>query len=353
MAETPTPPTRRRPKYRTGDAHLDDAIDALVEQAGVEPDEDLVFEMVVSVLRMGREAADRGELKLVNAALKELRYAFHVFEPYTGTRKASMFGSARILPDSVEYETARLFGQKMVEAGWMVITGAGPGIMSAGLEGAGAENSFGVNILLPFEATASDVIIGDPKLINFKYFFTRKLTFMKESDGFVLLPGGYGTMDEAFELLTLMQTGRSPLVPVVMLDPPGSTYWDTWRDFIDRELLSRQLISPHDLDVFTITEDVDTAVDEITGFYDVYHSSRNVGRRLVLRLNRDIDDDVLARLNREFGDIVVGGAIERIDATPSEVDDDDVVDLPRIAFRFDRRSYSRLRHLIDVLNGRR
>jgi uncharacterized protein (TIGR00730 family) len=347
------PPSRRTPKYRTGDARLDEAIQELVQRGGVEPDEDLVFEMVVSVLRMGREAADRGELKLVNAALKELRYSFHVFEPYMDTRKASMFGSARILPESLEYDVARRFGEKIVEAGWMIITGAGPGIMSAGLEGAGSENSFGVNIVLPFEASASEFILGDPKLINFKYFFTRKLTFLKESHGFVLLPGGYGTMDEAFELLTLMQTGRSPLVPVVMLDLPGSTYWDTWRDFIERELLSRHLISPHDLDVFKITDDVDVAVDEITSFYDVFHSSRTVGRRLVLRLNRDIDDERLARLNREFGDIVASGAIERIDATPSEVDDDDVVDLPRLAFRFDRRNYSRLRHLIDVLNDRR
>jgi len=309
--------------------------------------------MIVSALRMGREAADRGELKLVNSALKELRYSFHVFEPYTGTRKVSMFGSARILPGSLEYDTARQFGQRMAEAGWMIITGAGPGIMSAGLEGAGTENSFGVNIVLPFESEASEFILGDPKLINFKYFFTRKLMFLKESHGFVLLPGGFGTMDEAFELLTLMQTGRSPLVPVVLLDPPGSTYWDTWREFVERELLSRNLISPHDLDVFIITEDVATAVDEITGFYDRFHSSRTVGRRLVLRLNRDIDDGVLRRLNTEFADVLESGVIERIHATPSEVEDDDVVDLPRLALRFDRRSYSRLRLLIDVLNGRR
>jgi uncharacterized protein (TIGR00730 family) len=346
-------PERRRPTYRTGDARLDAAIEALVEEARVEPDEDLVFEMVVSSLRLGREAADRGELKLLNSALKELRYAFHVFEPYTDTRKVSMFGSARIQPGSLEYEAAKDFGAAMADAGWMIITGAGPGIMAAGIEGATTERSFGVNIVLPFEAAASEFIIGDPKLINFKYFFTRKLMFLKESHGFALLPGGFGTMDEAFELLTLMQTGRSPLVPVVLLDPPGSTYWDTWREFVERELLSRTLISPHDLDLFCITDRVDTAVDEIAGFYTVYHSSRNVGRRLVLRLQRDIDDATLARLNAEFDDLLEAGTIERIDATPSEIEDDDVVDLPRLALRFDRRNYSRLRLLIDVINGRR
>ncbi|MDZ7731706.1 MAG: LOG family protein [Acidimicrobiia bacterium] len=343
----------RPPRYRTGDDELDATIARLVTASKVAPDEDLVFEMVTSALRMGREAADRGELKLVSAVLKELRYSFHVFEPYAHRRKLSMFGSARIRSGTPEYDDARDLGRMMAERDWMVITGAGPGIMAAGIEGAGAENSFGVNILLPFEASASEFIAGDPKLINFKYFFTRKLMFLKESHAFALLPGGFGTMDEAFELLTLMQTGRSPIVPVVLLDPPGSTYWETFRDFVRRELVDRSLVAASDLDLFLITENLDDAVDEVTGFYRNYHSARSVGRRLVLRMHEEPDDALVERLEDEFADIVESGPIERIDATPSEVEDDDVVDLHRLAFRFDRRSYSRLRHLIDVLNGRR
>jgi hypothetical protein len=340
-----------RPKYRTGETELDRLIEEVVAAARVEPDEDLVFEMVVSALRMGREAADRGELKLVSAALKELRYSFLVFEPYTGTRKVSIFGSARTETDSPSYDAARRFGAEMAQRGWMIITGAGPGIMAAGIEGAGAENSFGVNILLPFEAAASEFIAGDPKLINFKYFFTRKLMFLKESHGFALLPGGFGTMDEAFELLTLMQTGRAPIAPVVLLDPPGSTYWESWRAFVDRELRERQLIAADDLDLFLITDDVDEAVAEITGFYRRYHSSRYVGRRIVLRLNEKLPPGLLERLNAEFADILDAGEIEEVDATASEIDDGDEVDLPRIALRFNRRHFGRLRQLIDAINS--
>ncbi len=212
----------------------------------------------------------------------------------------------------------------------MVMTGAGPGIMQAGIEGAGAENSFGINIVLPFEADAASVIAGDPKLINFRYFFTRKLAFMKESHGFALLPGGFGTMDESFELLTLMQTGKQPIAPIVLLDPPGGTYWDTWQDFVERELLDNRLISPADMSLVSLTDSVEDAVDEICGFYAVYHSARYVGQRLILRLSEDIDDDVLAELDREFADIVVKGGIERVDATESEVDDHDNVDLPPV-----------------------
>ena len=234
----------------------------------------------------------------------------------------------------------------------MVITGAGPGIMEAGIAGAGADRSFGVNIVLPFEQDATALIAGDPKLINYRYFFTRKLTFMKESQAFVLLPGGFGTMDEGFELLTLMQTGRTPIVPVVLLDQPGSTYWQAWLEFVRTELGGRGLISPDDLSMVRLTQDLDEAVDEICGFYSTYHSMRFVGRRLVLRLHHEIDDDVLAGIGRDFADIVTSGGFERVAASSSEVDDDDVVDLPRLAFRFDRSSYHRLRRLIDRINGR-
>lgn len=342
----------RRARYRTGNDALDRRIAELVEAAGVTRDADLVFESIVSAVRMGREAVDRGDLKLVNAALKELRYSFLVFEPYESVPKVSIFGSARLTHDDPAYEVARDFGHAIAEQGWMVITGAGPGIMEAGIEGAGAEHAFGVNIVLPFESEASPLIAGDPKLINFRYFFTRKVTFMKESKAFALLPGGFGTMDEAFELLTLMQTGRSPLAPVVLLAPEGSTYWETWHHFVERELAGRRLISPDDLCLVRICPDVATAVGEVVGFYRTYHSSRFVGRRIILRLSRDLDDDELAELNREFADIVVSGSIERVGPAAPEIDDADHVELPRIGFTFDRVSYARLRRLIDRLNRR-
>lgn len=338
-------------RYRTGNEDLDTLIAALVEQAGIQRDRDLVFEMLVSVVRMGREAADRGDLKLVNAALKELRYSFLVFEPYATIPKVAIFGSARTRRDDPGYLLARDFGRAMAERDWMVITGAGPGIMEAGIEGAGADRAFGVNILLPFETEAAAVIAGDPKLINYRYFFTRKLTFMKESRAFALLPGGFGTMDEAFELLTLMQTGRTPIAPVVLIEPPGSTYWNDWRAFVRRDLAERGLINERDLDLVRIFDDPQAAVEEICRFYAVFHSQRFVGRRLVLRLHRAPDDDELDALSTEFADIIVAGRIERVTASPGEVEDHDVPHLPRIAFAFDRASFARLRQLIDRLNA--
>jgi uncharacterized protein (TIGR00730 family) len=339
-------------RYRTGSESLDQRIADLVAAAGITRDEDLVFEMLVSVVRMGREAADRGDLKLVNAALKELRYSFLVFEPYASVPKVSIFGSARIRRDDPAYLVAREFGRLMAERDWMVVTGAGPGIMEAGIEGAGAERAFGVNIVLPFEQEASPLIAGDPKLINYRYFFTRKITFMKESKAFALLPGGFGTLDEAFELLTLMQTGRSPICPVVLIEPEGSTYWGTFLDFVRTELTAkRSLIDDDDLCLVRRFDTVAAAVEEITHFYSRYHSSRMVGRRLVLRLSEPVDDATLDALNEEFADIVTAGRIERAEASPSEIEDGDVPDLPRLAFQFDRASYARLRRLIDRING--
>lgn len=342
----------RKARYRTGHDELDTQIADLLAAAGVSDNQDLVFEMVVSAIRMGRESADRGDLKLVNSALKELRYSFLVFEPYLGVPKVAIFGSARLTHDQPSYALARDFGRAMAEREWMVVTGAGPGIMEAGIEGAGPEHAFGVNIVLPFEQDASPLLAGDPKLINYRYFFTRKLTFMKESRAFALLPGGFGTMDEGFELLTLMQTGRSPIAPVVLLAEPGSTYWESWMAFVTDELGSRRLISDDDLNLVRVTHDVDEATEEICGFYSTFHSMRFVGRRLVLRLKRSLSSTELAGLDRDFADIVVTGGYDAVSASPSEVEDNDVPDLPRIAFRFDRMSYARLRRLIDRINGR-
>ena len=340
----------RLPSYRTKKPHINDAIEQLIDASGIQEDTELIFEMIVSALRLGYDDADRADLKLVNAALKELRYAFDTFAPYKASPKCTIFGSARIQPGDPAYEAAKQLGAAMAAHDWMVMTGAGPGIMAAGLEGAGAENSFGINIVLPFEASANEFIADDPKLINFRYFFTRKVAFMKETAGYAILPGGFGTMDEAFELLTLMQTGKSLLAPVVLLDPEGSTYWDRWRDFVAAELLEAKLISPADMDLFIITSSVEEAANEMVRFYSTYHSSRAVGQRLVVRLKREVSDDELTNLNTEFADIIEAGAIERIEATDSEVADNDHLDLHRIAFRFNRHGYARLRLLIDALN---
>jgi uncharacterized protein (TIGR00730 family) len=342
----------RLPRYRTGDAELDAAVAELVTRADATEHPDLVFELVVSALRLAQDRASRGDLKIANSALKEMRYAFHVFEPYRGQRKVAIFGSARTMPDDPLYEQARAFAEAMAARDWMVITGAGPGIMSAGIEGAGTENSFGVNIRLPFEASTSQFIADDPKLINFRYFFTRKLAFMKESHGFVLLPGGFGTMDEAFELLTLVQTGKSHPAPIVLLEVPGGTYWASWRDFVEKELEGRGLISPDDLGLVRVTDDVNDAVDEIEGFYSNYHALRFVDRALVLRLRKLPSEEELERLNQEFADIVTQGRIEVAQPSPAEIADHDHVELPRLRLRFDRTHWARLRRLIDALNGR-
>lgn len=341
----------RSSRYRTGSAELDAAILDLLAAAELTDDTDLLFELLVSAVRLGREQVTRGDRKLVNAALKEIRYALRVFAPYRTVRKCSIFGSARTPATHPAYLAAHRFAEAITARGWMIITGAGPGIMTAGLEGAGAENSFGVNIQLPFEQKASPVLGEDPKLVNFRYFFTRKLTFVKESHAICVAPGGFGTLDEAFEALTLMQTGKSYLMPMVLLDEPGGTYWEHLRHFVREELLAGGYIAPTDLDLFHVAYDPLDAVEHISAFYRTYHSMRRVGSRLVLRCNHPVGDDVVERLGREFADITVSGTVERVEASPSEVDDDDVVDLPRLAFRYDWHGYARLRAMIDALNA--
>ena len=338
------------PRYRTGDPEIDAEIAQLVAQVGGGRNDDLIFELIASAVRLARDGASRGDLKVANTTLKELRYAFYVFAPYRAARKASIFGSARTGPDDPLYDQARRLAAALAEREWMIITGAGPGIMTAGIEGAGVENAFGVTIRLPFEATTSEFLEGDPKLVNFRYFFTRKLTFVKESDGFALLPGGYGTLDEAFETLTLIQTGKAQPAPIVLLDVPGGTYWTHWLKFIEAELAGRAYISPEDLKLVYVTDDVDAAVDELTGFYANYHSMRFVEGNMVLRMHHAPDDDQLEALNEVFADIVVKGRIERAPATKIEIRDKDFPELDRVIFRFDRRSWARLRVMIDALN---
>jgi uncharacterized protein (TIGR00730 family) len=338
------------PRYRTGDAALDEEVAALVAKVSDPADADLIFELVASALRLATDAADRGDLKIANAALKEMRHAFHVFAPYRAAPKVAIFGSARTQPEDPLYVQTRELAAAMAALDWMVVTGAGPGIMEAGIEGAGAENAFGVSIQLPFETTTSQFIADDPKLINFRYFFTRKLEFIKESDAFVLLPGGFGTLDEAFELLTLLQTGKAQSAPVVMLDVPGGTYWRRWQEFVAEELQQTRYVSAEDHHLYCVTDSITTTVDEILGFYANYHSQRFVKGWLVLRMRTAPSAAELAALNREFADIITRGELEVISATPEEIADDDHVDLARVAFRFNRHGWARLRMLVDRLN---
>ena len=282
--------------------------------------------------------------------MKELRHAFRVFAPFESRRKVSVFGSARTKRDAPAWRQAFEFAKRMREHGWMTITGAGDGIMGAAQAGAGREAGFGVNIRLPWEQQANEVIAGDPKLINFRYFFTRKVMFVKESHAVALFPGGYGTHDEGFEALTLIQTGKCQVMPVVCVDAPGGSYWKDWQVWIERRLLGAGLIGPDDLRLFFVTDDVEAAVAEVTRFYANYHSSRFLGERLLLRLRHAPDADTLERLNREFADLLVGGPMELAPgALPQEAGEFE--ELPRLVFEFERRAVGRLRMLIDELNA--
>jgi uncharacterized protein (TIGR00730 family) len=332
----------------TGDPLVDERLREMV--SGLQPaDAQLVLEMMTSALALAKDPISRLDRKIANSALKEMRRAFDVFAPYRDVRKATIFGSSRTAKGRPEYALARDFSRTIADRGWMIVTGAGPGIMEAGHEGAGGSRSFGVNIILPFEATANPFIAGDPKLINFKYFFTRKLMFIKESDAFVLMPGGFGTLDEAFELLTLIQTGKSDLHPIVMLDVPGGTYWKSFDRYLREELLGYGYIDESDLNLFTYTDDIDEAVAEIEKFYRVYHSQRYVNNRLILRLNVAPTAEQLSGLSEEFADIL-DGPIRSVEASSGEIRDNDVVNLPRISLNFDRIHAGRLRCLVDRLN---
>jgi len=340
----------RLPRYRTGNAELDEKIAALLDATGVTRDRDQLFEIIATAVRLAGDGADRLDLKITNAALKEMRAAFRTFAPYRDVPKVTMFGSARTHPDDPLYEQARSMAKVLADHGWMVVTGAGPGIMAAGMEGAGRDMSFGVTIRLPFENEPNPVIAGDPKLVSMKYFFTRKLMLIKESRAFLCLPGGFGTLDEAFELLTLVQTGKSTPAPIVMLDVPNGTYWTHWREFVVDELAGRQLIADSDVDLFLVTDDVEAACDEIVGFYSNYDSMRYVGDRLVIRLARPPDAKTIEMLERDFADIALSGGFDVIAPLPEEIEDDDRLDKARIAFRFSRNHFARLRALIDALN---
>ncbi|MDP9006371.1 MAG: TIGR00730 family Rossman fold protein [Actinomycetota bacterium] len=338
------------PSYRTGDQAVDNQLVELLDRLGATRDRDQLLEILTSAVLLAGDEAQRLDLKITNAALKEMRAAFQMFAPYREVPKVTIFGSARTRPEDPLYAQTLSLATALARQGWMVVTGAGPGIMAAGMEGAGRERAIGVLIRLPFEGGANRFIQGDDKLIEMKYFFTRKLMLIKESAAFVALPGGFGTLDETFELLTLVQTGKAEPVPIVLLDTPGGGYWQAWQRFVDHEVAGNGMISRNDFSLYCITDSVDDAVAEIRGFYRNYHSLRYVGDRLVIRLRAAPTASELEMLSDAFAD-VVDGRIDRSGPFPPEISSDDHVDLPRVAMRFDRHGFARLRSLIDALNA--
>jgi hypothetical protein len=342
MAHRSKPPVDRELKRRVQD---------LIDYKGGGHNPDLVADIVENALRLLADVEERGDVRVIQTAIRELRYAFKLFAPYHGVRKVTLFGSARTPPTATEYRQAQEFARQIAAAGWMVITGAGPGIMQAGHEGAGPSRSFGANIRLPWEQAANPVIREDKKLITFKYFFTRKLTFVRHADAIALFPGGFGTMDEGYEALTLMQTGKSRIMPLVLIDAPGEAYWRAWDEHIRAYVLRNKFISPDDLHLYDITDSTEEAVRIITGFYRNYHSMRFVKELLVIRLHHAPSAAALKRLNRDFADIVTQPDIHATGPTPEELEDHQEPGRPRIAFGFNRRDYGRLRQLIERLNN--
>lgn len=311
---------------------------------------DLIEKIKESAEKLARDRTSRGDLKILSRTLTELRYAFKVFSPYRLCRKVTMFGSARTSPGRPAYHQAVQFAGAMAEHHWLVVTGAASGIMEAGHVGAGREHAMGLNIMLPFEQAANSVIAGDDKLVHMKYFFTRKLMFVKESHAICLLPGGFGTLDEGLEVLTLLQTGKRDMVPVVLLDEPGGDYWSEFQRFVNKSLLGRGMIDRNDLSLYRLTDRVEEAVDEILRFFRVYHSMRYVRKSLVLRLNRPLGEELLDGINTHFADILAHGRFTQGGPLSEEKDEPELADLPRMVFQFNRRDHGRLRQLIDCLN---
>jgi len=311
---------------------------------------DLLGEMMVTICRLSRDGCGRGELKVLNRALKELRYAFKVFTPYQGIPKCTIFGSSRTPEDHPQYLQCVKFAQLIQQEGWMVTTGAGDGIMRAGHHGATRKASFGVAISLPFEQDTNTIIAGDHKLVNFKYFFTRKLMFVKEAQAIVLFPGGFGTQDEGFEALTLVQTGKASPIPIVLLDEPQGTYWQHWRTYVQSELLRTNMISPEDMHLFHLTDDAEDAVREIMRYYRRFHSSRFVYDEFVIRMKSPLPDGFVAQINEEYEDLLEGGDIrQKPTALPEEAGE--FAELPRLVFNYNKRNAGRLRQLINTINA--
>ena len=330
---------------------VDEGIDSLMQTADGIRRPEYVREMIIAALKAGQEDDERADLKLMNTTLKEMRFTSKVFGPYRNVRKVTVFGSARTGPDEPIYEMARLFGQKLAESGYMVITGGGGGIMQAANEGAGPEHSFGVNIRLPFEQRANPVLEGNPRLITYKYFFNRKVAFLKEADAVALFPGGFGTLDEAMETLTLVQTGKRNPLPLVLVDEPGGTYWTAWIRFFEEEMLARGYISASDFSLFERVNSEDAAVKHINRFYSRYHSMRYVNGQLVIRLTSALAPHHIQRLKERFRDILLPqGDIMLSGPLPVEADEPEIAHLSRLIVDFNRKDFGRLRSCIDVIN---
>ena len=310
----------------------------------------LYKQLLTNSLRCQRDELDILDLKVITRAVDEFRHAACVFKPYRSVRKVSIFGSARVARRSPYYQLAVRLGQLLVKAGFMVITGGSEGIMRAGIEGAGAENSFGANILLPSEEGPNRIIRDDPKVIRFKYFFTRKIFFVMEADAIALFPGGFGTHDEGFEVLTLLQTGKAPPMPVVLMEPPGEQYWETWDTFVRKQLLDRQFVSPPDLSFYRIIHSPEQATEWVRSYYSTYHSLRQVKDRLVIRLNRELPDGAVQSLNQRFHDLVKAGDITEAEAFPDEADEPALLSKPRITFANNKKSAGRLNEMILEIN---
>ena len=362
MAKQPNDPNQRPDDDILADelasadlADADDGISMASDDAQIIPKQqskihDLVATIKEYADKLDSDGASRGDLKILSRTMRELRYAFKVFQPYRRRRKVTVFGSARTPTDDPTYEQAILFGQQMAAADWMVVTGAASGIMEAGHRGAGREHSMGLNIMLPFEQSANPVIAGDEKLVHMKYFFTRKLMFVKECDAICCLAGGFGTLDEGYEVLTLLQTGKRDMAPCVLLDAPGDDYWKRFHKFTTEVLLDRGMISPDDLSLYLVTDNCEEAVREILDFFRNYHSMRYVKNRLMFRLHAAPSESLLDQIQDSFADILVDGKFELSGAHEHEEDEPDLADLHRLSFHFNRRSLGRLRQLINVLN---
>ncbi len=341
---------KRQSKYSTGEHELDDRLAELIETFCTGDQKHFVQQTATSAFKLALDKAERIDLKIANSTLKEMRYAFKVFAPYRKVRKVTVFGSARTEPHSPDYDRAVELGRRMAANRWMVITGAGSGIMGAAHEGAGRKMSMGVNIRLPFEQKANKVIRGDRKLMNFRYFFTRKLFFLKESSAVVIFPGGFGTMDETFEVLTLLQTGKQAPIPVVMVESLETGYFRQLMKFMSEQMIENRLISKQDMALLRIAKTVEEACDEITRFYRLYHSSRYVGGQLRIRLRRMLTGEELEQLNRDFADILRSGHIEPTPVLREEKDDAHLGSLAHIQLDFNRFDFGRLRQLIDTIN---
>ena len=324
---------------------------AVIAAAGITANPDLVARILATGVGLGLDDAGRLDLKITSAALSEMRSAFRLFAPYEGIPKVTIFGSARTRSDDALYRQASDMAAALAARGWMVVTGAGPGIMRAAAEGAGPDQSLGVSIRLPFEDKPNAIVEANARNVAMKYFFTRKLMLVKESSGFVCVPGGFGTLDEMFELLTLQQTGKADPTPIVLLDAPGGTFWTALERFVDEQLVASGVISPGDFDRVLVTDSVEAATDEITGFWRNYDSLRWVGGRLVLRLRSEPTDAEVAALNEEFGDLLASGSIEKTRALRSELADDDRIDLPRLVLRLDQWRVGELHRLIRAINA--